>query len=293
MTAETVGRTVGIHEFYLKPFLGSLVSLGLLRAHKGSYANTRFAEKYFIAERSIYWTRQYSKECVESYDALTTLEEALASGRRREPIAGLEKRDYLESMHRDRREAEDFTQMLFHLHQPDAEALAAYLDLSDRRAVLDVGGGSGVMSIALIKKFPHLKACILDLAPVCEIAARNVKGAGLSRRIRTLAGDIQKSLPSGFDVVMFCDIGAVSMQHLRNAYQCLPADGLLVLADRYLTDDGTRPLDRLVEHFAGSSFGLATRADMVQAAKDCGFRKVRARKVYGDLWCITGVTSAA
>lgn len=94
------------------------------------------------------------------------VEKALASGRRHASIKGREKRDYLKSMQRDRREAEDFTQMLFYLHQPDAEALARYLDLSDRRAVLDVGGGSGVMSIALAKRNPHLKACILDIEPV-------------------------------------------------------------------------------------------------------------------------------
>jgi hypothetical protein len=82
------------------------------------------------------------------------------------------------------------------------------------------------------------------------------------------------------------------MQHLRNAYRSLPAHGLVVLADRYLTDDGTKPLDRLVEHFVGSSFGLATRGDMVQAVKTCGFRAVRARKVYRDLWCIVCLDSA-
>jgi DNA-binding IclR family transcriptional regulator len=80
MTAETIGRALGIHEFYLKPCLYSLVSLGLLRATDESYANTPFAEKYFIDERSIHWTRQYSRECVEAYNALTTLERALASG---------------------------------------------------------------------------------------------------------------------------------------------------------------------------------------------------------------------
>jgi hypothetical protein len=37
-------------------------------------------------------------------------------------------------MKRDRRQAEDFTQMLFHFHRDDAEALAKYLDLSKHRA---------------------------------------------------------------------------------------------------------------------------------------------------------------
>jgi len=153
--------------------------------------------------------------------------------------------------------------------------------------VLDVAGGSGVMSIALAKKNPHLRACILDIAPVCEIAVLNIRRARLSARIRTLAGDIRRPLPRGFDVVMLCDVGAVSSKLLRNAYDCLPPTGLLVLADRYLSDDGLKPLDRLLEHFAGSSFGLATRRDMVAAVKSCGFRSVKARNVYQDVWFIT------
>jgi len=288
MNADAIGKTVGIHELYLKPFLSSLVSLGLLRVTGGRYRDTAFTERYFIRERSIHWTRQYSKECVEAYEALTTLEKALASGKRHESIRGRKKRDYLESMERDRQEAEDFTQMLFYFHQGEAEALANYLDLSDRRAVLDVGGGSGVMSIALAEKNPHLTASVLDIAPVCEIASKNIRKAGLSRRVRAIAGDIRQTLPRGFDVVMFCDIGVVSMQHLRNACQCLPPKGLVVLVDRYLSDDGTRPLDRLVEHFAGSAFGVATRKDMVQAVKSSGFQQIKARNVYKDLWFITG-----
>lgn len=286
--ADGIGKALGIHKFYLRPFLNALVSLGLLRKSEDTYWNTPFADKYFVEERSIYWTRQFSAECVQSYAALTVLEQALASGKSYQTIQGLKEPNYLERMRRDRREAEDFTQMLFHLHQGDAEALAACLDLSRHRAVLDVGGGSGVMSIALAKRNPHVHACILDIAPVCEIAARNAKRARLSRRVRTLAGDIRQALPGGYDVVLVCDIGAVPAALLENAYQCLPAGGLLVLVDRFLSNDGTKPLDRLVAHFTGSSFGLATRGEMVQAVKSCGFRAVKARKIQPDLWLITG-----
>ncbi len=289
MTAEAIGRSLRIHDFYVRPFLNALVSLGLLIRRNETYRNTPFAKKYFIHERSIYWTRQYSRECAESYEALTVLEDALASGKRYESIRKLKKRSYLDEMERDPHRAEDFTQMLFHLHQGEAEALANYLDLSDRRAVLDIGGGSGVMSIALARRNPHLHAAILDIAPVCAIAAKNIRKAGLAARVHTLAGDIRRPLPEGSDVVLLCDVGAVPPQLLKNAHRCLPPKGLLVLADRYLADDGTRPLDRLLEHFAGSSFGLATRRDMVAAMKRAGFRAVRARNVYQDVWFITGV----
>lgn len=287
--ADWIGRALGIHGFYLRPFLNSLVFLGLLRKREDTYWNTPFADKYFVEERSIHWTRQFSAECLQDYAALTVLEKALASGRSYQAIQGLKEPSYLERMKRDRREAEDFTQMLFHLHLGDAAALADCLDLSRHRAVLDVGGGSGVMSIALAKKNPHLRACILDIAPVCEIAERNARRARLSRRIRTLAGDIRQALPEGYDVVLLCDIGSVPTALLRNAYQRLPAGGLLVLVDRFLSDDGTKPLDRLVAHFTGSSFGLATRGDMVRAVKSCGFLAVKARNIHQDVWLITGL----
>jgi hypothetical protein len=289
MTAAEIGKSLKVHKLYLVPFLNTMVALGLLRRKNDLYWNTPFAEKYFIAERSIYRTRQYSKECVGAYERLTVLEQALGSGKRHHQIKGLAQPDYLERMKRDPREAEDFTQMLFYLHQGDAEALAGYLDLSQHRNVLDVAGGSAVMSIALVKKNPHLRACILDIAPVCRIAAANARRAKLSRRIRTLTGDIHRGLPAGYDVIMFCDIGPISSRLLQQAYEKLPPDGLVVLVDRYVSDDGTSPLDRLATHFVGSGFGLATRGQMVEALRSCGFRSIKSKKVYQDVWFITGV----
>jgi predicted O-methyltransferase YrrM len=93
-------------------------------------------------------------------------------------------------------------------------------------------------------------------------AARNIKRAGLSRRVRTLPGDIRRRLPTGYDVIMFCDIGPVSLKLLRNTHKSLPAGGLIVVVDRYLSDDRSKPLDRLVAQFVGASFLQATRSDI-------------------------------
>jgi predicted O-methyltransferase YrrM len=289
MTADEIGKSLKLHELYRVPFLNTMVLLGLLHKQNDTYRNTRFAEKYFIDERSIYWTRRYSSECVTAYERLTVLEKALASGKRHYQIKGLAKPDYLERMKRNPREAEDFTQMLFYLHQGDAKALAGYLDLARHRKLLDVAGGSGVMSIALVKKNPHLQACILDIAPVCRIAERNVRRAKLSRRIRTQAGDMRREFPVGYDVIMFCDIGPISAELLQQAYEKLPSNGLVVLVDRFMSDDGCQPLARLAEHFVGSGFGLATRRQMVEALEFCGFRKTKSKQVYRDVWFITGV----
>jgi hypothetical protein len=50
MKADAIGRALKIHKFYLKAFLNSLASLGLLSRANDIYWNTPLAENYFIGE---------------------------------------------------------------------------------------------------------------------------------------------------------------------------------------------------------------------------------------------------
>ena len=288
MKSASIGRALQIRPSRLPSFLNALVGLGLLNKSHDAYGNTRLAEKYFVDERSIYWTRQYSQECLEAYEALSALEECLQTGKCGADIRGRKKPSYVEAMTRDRRRAEDFTQMLFHFHREDAAALARHLDLSGHRKLLDVGGGSGVMSIALVRANPQLSACVLEIEPVCKVTSRIVRRAGLCRRIKPQAGDIHQPLPAGYDVVMFCDVGPISKPMLQNAWDSLTPGGLVVAVDRFFSDDGAKPLDRLLGSLVGSSVQMTTRGDVASAMRSCGFRSVKAKRVWRDLWCITG-----
>lgn len=288
LPADKIGKKLKIHKKYLTTFLDSLVSMGLLVKEEDVYGNSALAEKYFVRERSIYWTRQFSKECVEAFEAYTELEKVLSSGDISHTLKREKKKNYLVTMKEDKDTAKDFTQMLFYYHQPDAEALAEYLNLEGKKAILDVGGGSGVMSIALVKKNPNVRACIMDIDPVCRIAEENIRNAGLSQRISAISGDFHKGLPEGFDVIMCCDIGRIPEELVREAYKRLPSEGLIVLVDRYLSKDRTEPLDRLLYQFEGSGFGTETGEEMVDLLKDCGFKNTNMDKLVNDVWVITG-----
>src|SRR5664279_2554796 len=107
MKAASIGRTLKIHPSRLPSFLNALVSLGLLSKSHDTYGNTRLADKYFVDGRSIYWTRQYSQECLEAYEALAMLEESLKTGRSEAAIQTAMKPSYVEAMTRDRQRTED------------------------------------------------------------------------------------------------------------------------------------------------------------------------------------------
>jgi len=288
LPAHEIGKRLKIHKKFLTIFLDALVSMGLLSKEGDIYGNSALAEKYFIKERSIYWTRQFSKECVAAFEAYTVLEKVLSTGEISHAVKRANKKNYLEAMKDDAEEAKDFTQMLFYYHQHDAEALAEYLNLEKKQAILDVGGGSGVMSIVLVKKNPNVRACIMDIEPVCKLAEENIGNFGLSHRMSVISGDFRKGLPEGFDVIMCCDIGRVPKKLAREAYRRLPFKGIIVLVDRFLAKDRTEPLDRLLYQFEGSGFGTETREDMIRLLKDCGFKNIHMDKLINDVWVITG-----
>lgn len=288
ISVSRIGKLMKLSPRYLTLFLDSLVSMGMLQKIGNLYQNSPLADKYYIKGRSIYWTRQFSAECAEKFEAFSVLEKVLRSGKNSWTVRGEKRESYLDSMRKNRQEARDFTQMLYHYHQEDAKALAEFLDLWEFTAVLDVGGGSGVMSIALVKKNPHLRACILDIEQVCRIARQNIRKAGLGSRISTIAGDIKKELPSGFDVIMCCDIGHIQKRLLRTIYKRLPQEGMVVLADRFLSEDKTEPLNRIIGQIVGPEFGRETYLEAAQKLRECGFRNVQSHKFYKDVWVITG-----
>jgi len=54
--------------------------------------------------------------------------------------------------------AREFTRMLYEVHQYLGNELATLLDLTNVRRLMDVGGGSGVVTMALLQKYPDLTA---------------------------------------------------------------------------------------------------------------------------------------
>ncbi len=228
LSAGAVGKRTGIHRKHCEPFLDFLVFLGLLKKRKNLYRNSPLAKKHFIQERSVDWTRLWSSECAKDYEALAVMEDAISSGKDWRQILGKERKPDYQLVQEDPQWAREFTYALYDNYKSDAETLAKNLDVSDYRSLLDVGGGSGVMSIALARAHPHLKACILDFEFVCKAARSIIRKARMSHRVDTLVGDMNKAIPRGFDVILFWNIGHIDTRVMKMAYESLPDGGMVV-----------------------------------------------------------------
>jgi predicted O-methyltransferase YrrM len=87
-----------------------------------------------------------------------------------------------------------------------APHLARAVDLSEAATLLDVGGGSGVYAIALLERFPKLRAIVFDRGEVLKVAQEFAAAHGVGDRLEFRAGDMFADPFPPADVALFSNI---------------------------------------------------------------------------------------
>jgi len=129
-----------------------------------------------------------------------------------------------------------------------ARLFSRSVDLTGRKLLLDLGGGSGAYSIVATEKYPGLKAVVLDLPPVTVVASEYIAANNATDRVTTLPGDFTRTeFPQGVDVVvMASNLPQYEPDLIRlvvgKAFAALVPGGEMHLVGETLHDDRRGPL---------------------------------------------------
>lgn len=128
-----------------------------------------------------------------------------------------------------------------------APVLAQRHSLEGSSVLLDVGGGSGLYSIAWLLRHPRLRAIVWDRPAVLTVAAELAAEHGVADRLECRPGDMFADPVPAADVVLFSNV-----LHDWDVPQCrdliarcaamLPGAGQLLIHDVFLDDDLGGPL---------------------------------------------------
>jgi len=131
-----------------------------------------------------------------------------------------------------------------------APVLAERAGLDQTRCLLDVGGGTGIYSIAALKRHPGLHAIVWDRPEVLKVAREMASQFGVADRLECRAGDMfHDPVPTQADTILLSNI-----LHDWDVPECealvgrcasaLPAGGRLLIHDVFLNDalDGPLPI---------------------------------------------------
>ena len=200
-------------------------------------------------------------------------------------------RDYVEKMRGSLARARNFTRMLYEIHQNLANELASRLDLTGARRLMDLGGNSGVVSMALLRKSPGLTAVIVDIENVCIAGREIAEENSFSERITYYPAEFDKdTFPTGFDMIIQCDVGIFGVELFRKLWVSLNQGGRLVIVDHFSPAENAVPASRLEWSFLDSledpNFSIPTMEKVREQLAEAGFQPSRGETTLPNNWTV-------
>ncbi|MGX4654580.1 methyltransferase [Micromonospora sp. SCSIO 07396] len=128
---------------------------------------------------------------------------------------------------------------------PVIETLRRHADRlwSDRRRLLDVGGGDGTLAAHILDTADGLRADVFNLPAVAPLVAATRVDRGHPDRLGFVGGDfLAGPLPTGYDAMAFVRVlhdwpNDVARRLVEQAYAALEPGGLLLIAEEFRTPD--------------------------------------------------------
>lgn len=258
--------------------LNALHTLGLVRRQHGRFLALETARE-FLAAGGGRDSRLGLLHLDHLWHVWSTLTEAVKKGGR------------VGEGRREPRQGEAFVAAMEANARLRAPQVVAALHLQRVRRVLDLGGGSGAYTRALIDVRNDLDCTILDLPEVLPLTRRYLEAAGLLPQVHLRAGDMRRDdCGSGYDLVLLnaiCHMFSAEENQalLHKVHQLLRPGGQVVIQDFLLNDDRDGPpwatlfaVNMLVNTAGGNTY---TAGEFKRWLRQAGFVGARRRNLPG------------
>lgn len=261
-----IAREIGADPRAADRLMNALCAVGLLRKNQGLFENTPAGLKFLVKGSKDYMAGLGHTSRI--YQSWGTLTEAVRAGGRvhKTPME-------------DREWTGKFIEAMHWRAGGRAGELAGLLDLEGVNRLLDVGGGSGVFSMAFCRAKRSLSAVVFDLPTVTPLTERYVAEAGLTDRISTVSGDYRSDeFGQDFDMVLFSAIMHINSPEtnkelLAKAARALNPGGRIVISDFFVEPDRIGPagavlfaINMLVNTEAGDTYTVDEMTGWLKAA---------------------------
>ena len=242
LTIDEISKATDVPRNRIMTLVTALASIGAVSFEDGRVANSPAAEQ-FLVRGAKYDFGDYLRYQIDKqmYPFLQQLNEVVDGS------LGPEAVDSYAHWMSDGEQALIYSESQHAGSLGPGRTLARKVDLTSAETILDVGGGTGAMTISLLKAYPQLQSTIIDFPNVAEIGWKFISDADLVNRVRYIPGN-------AIDCEWPTDQGAVLMSYLLSgvpgdripelvarAWDSLAAGGVFMIHDFMVDADRRGP----------------------------------------------------
>ena len=228
LTARRLSQSLGMDERFLMYLLETLWRIGLVERARGdqdswAYQSAPVARQYLSRESPLYLGR----EIFQDGETGKLLERYVKEGPSNEVIT----KDYWTPAMIKKLEVVALL--------GGVQSAVKHVNLAGRKHLLDIGGGHGLYSIFFTRKYPELRACVVDLPQVIEVTNENIKRHDAGERVDVVAGDYHTFRPTRkFDAVFLSNVtpSPDELRLLLNRSHSLLSDRGIVILRSFVSD---------------------------------------------------------
>jgi SAM-dependent methyltransferase len=279
-----VARKLQLHPGNTGYFLDGLVSIGLVEKKEGKYKNSGISQEYLIKGTETYlgdfmlYHDQWNTPLLENFG------QVLRDGPPDQDKGAGDEEIWAQGAYA----------MVNYQRTCSGPAISGIIsDLPESlsfRRMLDLGGGTGLNSLAILSSLPDLRGTLFDRSAVLGVAREYIREYKMEERLAVMEGDFMTDpLGDGYDLILasaclnFAKEEMVPM--VEKIHNALNPGGLFVSIHDGLTHERTRPepivLSMLPVSMVWQDLGL-DRGVIAGAMVKAGFKTVSSRSVsYG------------
>jgi ubiquinone/menaquinone biosynthesis C-methylase UbiE len=218
--------------------LNALVAMGALFKTNGLFKNTSETYKH-LCDSSPNYKRGMVRLRSENRDEWANMLNIIRSGRVHSEQEVEDNDDF----------RWDFTHAMHERSSFYSTKLSKCVTRKPVGRLLDLGGGPGSYSVAILKKDKKATATLFDRPVTLEVAKKILEPMSVYSRFSFLEGDLFKTdYGSGYDTILFSNILHIynPIQNrllFKKIHRALEKGGRFILVDYFLKEDKTAPYD--------------------------------------------------
>jgi predicted O-methyltransferase YrrM len=290
-----VSKRLGIHHDNTRYLLDGLASCGLVEKRNQMYRNTEMSKLYLMSDSPNFmgsYLQLYQRSLI---DALEDMPEMVRKGLRpSSPKAVVRPYD----------EFEEYANALASAAKGGTALIATRIvsqqpEFPTMRRMLDVGGGPGIVAMAIVDSHPFMKGVIFEQPAMAEVAKEYVSDFGMQDRMEVVSGNfLTDALEGSYDLIWASFCLYFAKHHLDDTInkilEALEPGGIFISLHEGLKEEGTKPeilvLPNLATNMKGQDLAFES-GEIAESMRRCGFTDVIKRpeeSPFGEVEVVIG-----